>query len=121
MRTASMRPAPGASWRPKPVLKKPDALNTFASFSEYMESGGDDDYDNFKKMLPTQGGLPIRAVILGESRTVDGRVSDQRQYNGGERILLLIDEHLVDATIASPALNAGAHHALQHRVRSGPR
>ena len=102
----------------KVVLKKPDALNTFASFSEYMSSGGDDDYDNFKKMLPTQGGLPIRAVILGESRTVDGRVSEQRQYNGGERILLLIDEHLVDATVASSALNAGQHHALT--VESGP-
>ena len=81
------------------VLKKPDSLNTFASFSEYMDNGGDDDdYDNFKKMLPMQAGLPVRTVILGESRTVDGRICETRQYNGGERVLLLQDDHLVDAT-----------------------
>lgn len=103
----------------KVVLKKPDSLNTFASFSEYMDNGGDDDdYDNFKKMLPMQAGLPVRTVILGESRTIDGRICETRQYNGGERVLLLQDDHLVDATVVGPPLNAGSHHALT--IESGP-
>jgi hypothetical protein len=111
------------------VLKKPDALNTFASFTEYMgedDMGDEDAYENFKKMLPMQGGQPISCMILGDdSRTFfDGRVCENRQYNGGERLLVLIDDRLVDATVAAPPLNSGSMHTLtiesstHHKPRS---
>ena len=102
----------------KVVLKRPEALNTFAVFSEYMENGGGDDFDEFRKTLPTHAGQPIRTVLLAESRTVDCKICENRQYNGGERVLVLHAERLVDATVGAPPLNGGSHHALM--VESGP-
>ena len=43
---------------------------------------------------------------------VEGRICELRNYNGGERLLVLIDDQLMDATVAAPALNRGALHSL---------
>ena len=99
------------------VLKRPAALNTFAAFEEYMEGNeslNDDDnaFEAFSKMLPLQPGQPVNINLLLEEKWVVGRIAETRSYYGGERVLLLLDDQLVDATVDGLPLNCGAMHSL---------
>lgn len=101
------------------VLQKPDELCTFDAFSEYMSMGDtslnddDDAFEQFKKLLPLGAGQPVDVKMLdGGGAFFQGRICENHQYKGGERLLVLIDDRLVDATVVDKPLNAGSLHTL---------
>ena len=114
------------------VLRRPIDLISFNNFREDGEE--EEDYDTMMKRLPTRPGDPIDVIVLGDSnpdhRKVRGRVGSAHSYEGGERILVLLQPYdesvkqarLVDATVIGPPVNAGAGaHFKVRTIHAGKR
>lgn len=98
-------------------LFRPASLNNYAEFNEMVDADGDEDeqYEAYTKSLPLLPAQPINVWVASESRLVEGRVCEARQYVGGERLLVLLsppEDVLVDASVVEPVINAGSLHKL---------
>lgn len=110
------------------VLKKPDKDITFEAFEHWKENleghelGDDDDaFTYFTKLLPTQVGSDVDVLIIMEGAKLHGRLTEVYDYQAGDRLAVLLDEHLLDATVVKPALNCGTFYNLKFEGKGGKR
>lgn len=95
------------------ALRKPEAQLTFEAFEDFRENNpgalreDEDAYETFTKILPTTPGIEIDVVLMKDGSRVHARLMQVYPYEGGEELAVLVDDHLVDATVLKPPLNSG--------------